>query len=69
MSDVEAEEQDVAVLHDVLLALDAHLPGVLRAALAVQRDVVVIGDRLRRDEAALEVAMDDARRRGAWCRG
>ena len=47
-SDVEAEQQDVAVLDDVFLALDPHLAGFLGALLAAQRDEVVIGDASRR---------------------
>src|SRR3712207_4745977 len=59
---VEAEQQDVAVLHGVVLALHPHLPGLLRPLLAAQRHVVLVGDALRGDEAALEVAVDRARR-------
>ncbi len=36
-SDVEAEQQDVAVLHDVLLALHPHPAGLLRPPLAAVR--------------------------------
>src|SRR5687767_6924801 len=61
-SHVEAEEQDVAVLDHVLLALGAHQPllagGLHRAGL----HEVVPRHRLRADEAALEVGVDDARR-------
>ena len=45
---VEAEQQDVAVLHDVVLALDPHLAGLLRARLALAGDEVVIARSFRR---------------------
>src|SRR5690242_2285401 len=45
--DVEAEVNHVAVAHDVVFALGAHLPGFLRALLAPVRDVVVVADDLR----------------------
>src|SRR5689334_15307397 len=61
-SDVEQEVEDVAVADDVVLALRAHLSRLLGALLAAERDVVVVGDRLGADEAALEVGVDDARR-------
>src|SRR5262249_29787560 len=57
---VEAELHDVAVAHDVVLAFDA---GLARGAGGGQRargDQVVVGDHLGLDEAALEVAVDDA---------
>src|ERR1700694_651414 len=57
----EAEVHHVAVLDHVLLALEPHLSGVLRARLALERDVVVIRDGLGADEALLEVGVDDAR--------
>src|SRR5215831_12862934 len=59
--------EDVAVLGDVVLALGAHLAGVLGALLAAAGDEVGIGDGLGPDEAALEVSMDDAGR--LWRRG
>src|ERR1700722_17298377 len=64
ISDVEAEQQHVTVLDDVLLALDAQLARVARAGLAVQRDVVVVSDRFAGDEAALEVLVYDGG--GLW---
>ena len=67
-SDVEAEQQHVAVLDDVVLALDAHLAGFLGARLAFAGDVVVIGDRFAGDETALEILVDRRRRPAApWC--
>src|SRR3954471_19775651 len=56
--DVEQEVQHVAVLDDVLLAFGAHAPRLLGALLAAERHEVVEGDRLRADEAALEVGVD-----------
>ena len=65
---VEAEMHDVAVLHDVVGAFEAHLAGVLGALLAAAGDEIGVGDRLGADEALLEIAVDDAgglRRLGA----
>ena len=50
-SDVEEEVQDVAVLHDVLLALDADLAHVAARLFGAQRHVVVVLDDLGADEA------------------
>src|SRR6266545_607958 len=58
----EADVEDVAVLHDVLLALEPQLPLVSRPRLAAERDEVVVVDDLGADEAALEVGVDAARR-------
>ena len=59
----------VAVGDHVVLAFEPQLAGVARAGLAAERDVVVIGDGLGADEAALEIGVDDAGRlRRAWCR-
>src|SRR5215470_3748372 len=63
---------DVAVGDDILLALEAKLPRVAGAGLAVERDIVAVSDRLRADESLLEVGMDDAgrgRRLGAAMNG
>src|SRR5438045_6597347 len=59
---------DVAVLHDVIGAFEAHLAGILGALLAATGDEIGIGDRLGADKALLEIAVDDAgglRRLGA----
>src|SRR6516162_1689522 len=59
---------DVAVGDDVGLALEPHLARLLRAGLAAERHIIVVGDGLGADEAALEVGMDDGgglRRPGA----
>ena len=56
----EPEVHDVAVRHDVVLALKPQLAGVARACLAAAGDIVVIADGFGADEAALEVLMDDA---------
>src|SRR5690554_8149440 len=63
-SDIEAEVDHVAILDDVLLALQAPLAGVLRALFAAQGDKVIIGDDLGADEALLEVGVDDPGRLG-----
>ena len=64
--------EDVAVLGEVFLALDAHLAGVLGALFALAGDEVLVGDGLGADEAALEVSVDDPgglRRAGAAADG
>src|SRR5438552_5500368 len=52
------EVDDVAVLHDVLLALEAELPRLPALRLASVADELVEGDHLGADEAALDVAVD-----------
>ena len=59
-SDVEAEEDDVAVLHHVLLALAAHEALFLGGGHRAAGHQVVERDDLRADEAALKVAVDFA---------
>src|SRR5260370_38623672 len=51
---------DVAVGDGVILALEPKLAGVARAGLAAERHVVLPGDDLGADEAALEIGVDDA---------
>src|SRR5688572_23023510 len=66
------EMHHVAVGDDVILAFQPQLAGVTRAGFAAERDVVVVGDRLAADEAALEIGVDDAgrlRRPGAAING
>src|SRR5579862_3338688 len=58
----KAEMHHVAILDDVILALEAELAGLARAGLALARDIVVVGDGLGTDEALLEIGVDDARR-------
>jgi hypothetical protein len=53
---------DVAVGDDVGFALESHLARLLRACLTPERHVLLIGDGLGANEAALEVRMDDAGR-------
>src|SRR5688500_10562963 len=62
---VEAEEQDVPVLHHVLLPLGAHQPLVAGGLDAAEAGEVVVGDGLGANEAALEVAVDHAGGLGA----
>src|SRR3546814_9098304 len=59
-SHVEAKVKDIAVLDDVVLALGAHLAGLLGAGLAAAADEVVVGDGLGADAAAIEVGVADA---------
>src|SRR3984893_6567019 len=58
----ESEMHDAAVGEDVRLALKPPLPRCWRAGLAAERHVIVVGDGLGADEAALEVGMDDGGR-------
>src|SRR5947208_16535080 len=68
-SDREPEVDDVAVPHDVLLALEAQLPRLAALRLAPVADELVERHHLGADEAALDVAVDLAggleRRRAA----
>src|SRR5271166_2029562 len=64
----EAEVHHVAVGDDIVLAFEPELAGLARARFAAKGRVVVVSDGLGPDEAALEIAMDDAgglRRLGA----
>ncbi len=66
------EMHHVAIGDDVVLAFQPQFAGIACAGFALERDVVVIGDGLGADEAALEVGMDNAgglRRLGALCDG
>src|SRR5262249_49772925 len=56
------EMHDVPAGDDIGLALEPHLARLLRAGLAAERHIIVVGDGLGADEAALEVGMDDGRR-------
>src|SRR5687767_15777773 len=64
ISHVEAEVDDVAVAHHVVLAFQPQLARLLRAQLALAGDEIVERGDLGADEAALEVGMDDAGRLG-----
>src|SRR5262249_5310943 len=71
-SDVEAELDHVAVLHDVVLALHAGLPSSTRSGHGPEVDEIGVPDDLGLDEATLEVGVDDAGglgRRGALLDG
>src|SRR3954471_19768627 len=57
--DVEAELHDVAVRHDVVLALDADPAAGLRLGHRAGLDEIRERHDLRLDEASLEVGMDD----------
>src|SRR5262249_49942684 len=56
------EMHDVAVGDDVRFALEPHLARLLRAGFAAERHIIVVGDGLGANEAALEVGMDDGGR-------
>src|ERR1700757_3708425 len=66
-SDIEPEVHDVALLDDIVLPLEAQLPGLACAGFPLAGEVVGKGDDLGAYEAALEVGMDHARSLG--CRG
>ena len=50
---------DVAIGHDIVLALDAQLAGSLGALLATELDIVVVANDLGLNKAALKVGMND----------
>src|SRR5699024_9880464 len=71
-SDVETEQDDVPVLHDVVLALAAHQAALFGHGHRAALHQLVKADDLRPDEAPLEVGVDLARRLGglgALCDG
>ena len=51
---------NVAVLHHIILTFDAQLTSSLGASLTAKLDVVIVGNRLGTDEAALKVGVNDA---------
>src|SRR5271155_5061046 len=55
---------DVAVGHNVVLALEPHFARVARSRFAPAPHVVVVSDGFSADEAALEIGVDGAR--GLW---
>src|SRR5580704_9777967 len=57
-SNVEAEVHDIGFLYQVLLALEPQPAGLPRPGLAVVADVVVEGNDLGTNEAALEIGVD-----------
>ena len=57
---VEAEVHDVAVLNDVVLALDGQLASLADSGLRAVLQVVVVLDDFGADKALLEVCVDDA---------
>src|SRR5207302_4311384 len=62
VSNIEPEVHDVALLHQVFLALQAQLAGIARTGFAPAGEVVREGNDFCADEATLEVGMDDSRR-------
>ena len=57
--DIESEMDNVAVLHDVFLALQPPAPGVFCALLALVLNELVITNDFGADKALLEVGVDD----------
>src|SRR5882672_10056747 len=51
---------DVAVLHDIFLALETELTGFAGTRFAVAGDVVVVSDGFGANEALFEIAVNDA---------
>src|SRR5207249_721305 len=62
LSAAGADVEDVAVVHHVVLPLQAKLAGLSRAMLAARRDEVVVVHHLGAHEAALQVGVDAPRR-------
>jgi len=60
---VEAEEDDVAILNDVLFPFETHQTLLLGRSIAPRRFELLVGDHLGPDKAALHVRMDHSRRR------
>src|SRR5262249_223240 len=56
--DIEAEIDDVAVGDDVLLALEAELPGLADLGFGLEREQVLDAHHLGADEAALDVRVN-----------
>src|SRR5215216_6132483 len=57
-SDVEAEVDDVALLHDVVFAFEAEEALLAGGGVGAGAGEVVVGDNLGADEAALDVGVD-----------
>src|SRR5262245_17135044 len=60
-SHVEADAQDVAVRHHVVLSFELQLPGLARRMLRPVPFELIKRRHLRANEAALEIRMDSAR--------
>src|ERR1700732_3154615 len=60
-SDIEPEERDLAILHDVVASFEPHLATLPSGGIGARRDEVIVGHDLRFDESTLDVAVDDAR--------
>src|SRR5712691_12233031 len=58
-SDSEAEEADIAILHDIIAPFEPHLSAFPSGGVGSRGDEVIVGNDLRLDEAALDVAVDD----------
>src|SRR3989442_2045083 len=59
-SDVEAEERDIPILYDVVASLEPDLPSFPGRRVGSGRDQITVGDNLRLDKAAVNVAVDHA---------
>src|SRR6266446_289293 len=59
-SDVEAKEDHVAIAHDILFSFNTKLACFTRFRKGTERNQIVVLNRVRRDEATLEIRMDRA---------
>ena len=60
VSDIEAEEGDIAILHHVVAPFEPHLSSFPSRGIGSRRHQVVVGDDLRLDKPTLDIAMDHA---------
>src|ERR1700732_2162173 len=60
VSDVEAKEGDIAILHDIVAPLEPHLPALAGRRVRSRCDQVIVGDDLRLDKPTFDVAVDHA---------
>src|SRR5207248_233964 len=60
-SDVEAEETDIAILHEIVAPFEPHLSAFPSGGVGSRSDQVIVGDDFRLDEPAFDVAVDHTR--------
>ena len=65
-SHIEAELDDIPVLHHILFTLNAELAGLAGFGVRTEAGEIVVVHDLCRDKAPLEVTMDDAGRAGGF---
>ena len=69
LGNVEAEFNDIAILHDVFLAFDAEFGLFLRFGHGTAGNQILVRNDLGGNEAALEVSVDDTGRAGGFVAG